>query len=75
MAKTFKAEQSDIEEIETRTVSPSDRAIRTLKAFQAGTSRQAEVRESLKDLSSNQLFVVSIGTRIPIKALEALRDS
>lgn len=55
------------------TPSATDTAIRAVRDFQGGTANAAHVKACLADLSANQLLVVSIGTRVPVKSLEALR--
>lgn len=53
--------------------SETDRACRAVREFQAGRATTAFVRSSLEKLSPNALLVVSIGTRVPLKQLEALK--
>lgn len=54
--------------------SQTDLAIAKVKGFQAGKETGADVAEALTGLSPKQLLVVSIGTRLPVRSLEALCD-
>lgn len=58
-----KIKTSDIEDTNT------DRAIATIKAFQAGNTTQAAVKASLVGLSPEDLKWISLGTRLPLRTL------
>lgn len=69
----IKSEQIDIEE--TDTVDTIDTAIMRVRQFQAGTAKLTHVRVALAGLDRDGMVAVSIGTRVNLKSLEALKGS
>lgn len=53
--------------------SATDRAITAVRDFQGGKATTSFVKACLADLDQKQLLVVSIGTRVAVASLEALR--
>lgn len=64
-----KADQTDLED------TPVDRAIRTVKAFQAGRTNVAAVKTALGELSPAGLSLVKTGTRVPVSQLREFLEA